>query len=55
MEEVAARAAREQWSSLLDQVEWRDREFVITRNGKPVAKLVPVASPADGDTRMEDT
>jgi prevent-host-death family protein len=50
MEEIAARAAREAWSRVLDEVQWRNREFLITRNGKPVAQLMPVTPTTDVDT-----
>jgi len=40
--EVNVYAAKTQLSRLLEQVE-RGEEVVITRHGKPVAKLVPIA------------
>ncbi|MGC2402100.1 MAG: type II toxin-antitoxin system prevent-host-death family antitoxin [Acidobacteriaceae bacterium] len=46
MIEIGAFDARDQFSRLLDQVQ-QGEEVVITRRGKPVAKLVPDgASPA---------
>lgn len=42
MREVGSFEAKNKLSSLLDQVE-RGAEIVITRRGKPVAKLVPAA------------
>ena len=41
MREIALYEAKNKLSSLLDQVE-SGEEFVITRHGKAVAKLVPV-------------
>lgn len=38
---IAARVFKTHCLSLLDEVAERHREFVITRRGKPVAKLVP--------------
>lgn len=32
--------------SLLDEVEQSHRTFVVTKNGRPVAKLVPLEAPA---------
>ena len=32
--------------ALLDEVEAAHRTFVVTKNGRPVAKLVPLAAPA---------
>jgi prevent-host-death family protein len=40
--QVGAFEAKNQLSALLDEVE-RGAEIVITRRGKPVAKLVPAA------------
>jgi len=40
MREVGSFEAKNKFSSLLDQVE-HGAEIVITRRGKPVAKLVP--------------
>ncbi len=46
---VAARDANQQFSSLLAAAE-RDREtIVITRRGKPVARLVPEPEPTEKD------
>jgi prevent-host-death family protein len=32
--------------AMLDEVEASHRTFVVTKNGRPVAKLVPLAAPA---------
>ena len=34
--------ARGQLTELVDAADWRGTETVLTRNGKPVAKIVPV-------------
>ena len=47
--QVGAFEAKNQLSALLDQVE-RGGEVVITRRGKPVAKLVPAAPGFDRET-----
>ena len=46
MREVGAFEARNKFSVLLDQVE-RGSEIVITRRGRAVAKLMPIASGFD--------
>ena len=43
MIEIGAFDARDQFSRLLDQVQ-QGEEVIITRRGKPVAKLVPDVS-----------
>jgi prevent-host-death family protein len=43
MAEVGAREANQQFSKLLDRVE-AGEEVVITKRGKAVAKLIPVAA-----------
>jgi prevent-host-death family protein len=52
MKTVGIFEAKRQLSALLDQVE-RGEEIVITRYGKPVARLVPVV--AVGRERLKDT
>jgi len=39
---IGARAFKTQCARLLDQVRHQRNEIVITRRGKPVARLVPV-------------
>lgn len=46
MEEIGAFEAKNTLSALLDRVE-RGEEIVISRRGKPVARLVPSGSGAD--------
>lgn len=46
MREVGAFEAKNTLAALLDQVEHGD-EVIITRRGKPVARLVPVTSGFD--------
>lgn len=42
---IAAGEFKAKCLELMDQVKERHVEFVITKHGKPVAKLVPVAEP----------
>jgi prevent-host-death family protein len=46
--EIGAFEAKNRLSSLLERAE-RGEEIVITRRGKPVARLVPVRESADRD------
>jgi prevent-host-death family protein len=48
MREVGAFEAKNKFGTLLDRVE-KGEEIVITRRGKPVARLVPGASGYDCD------
>jgi prevent-host-death family protein len=48
--EVGAFEAKNTLGSLLDRVE-RGQEIVITRHGKPVARLVPNDQPDQGQVR----
>jgi prevent-host-death family protein len=53
MDEVGAVDAKNRLSALLDKVE-RGEEVVITRRGRPVAKLVPVAADTDRHQRSRE-
>ena len=46
MNEIGAFEAKNKLSALLERVE-RGEEIIITRRGKPVARLVPVRPPYD--------
>lgn len=46
MQEIKASEAKNNLGALLDRVE-RGEEIIITRRGKPVARLVPSGSHAD--------
>ena len=46
MDEIGASEAKNRLSALLDKVECGE-EIIITRRGKPVAKLVPVSQSHD--------
>ena len=48
MAEVGAFEAKNKLSELLDRAE-RGEEVVITRRGRPVAKLVPIKSASEGE------
>jgi len=52
MDEIGAFDAKNRLSELLDKVE-RGEEVVITRRGKPVARLVPVGSGKDRERARE--
>ena len=53
---VAAGEFKAKCLHLLDEVRDRRREYVITKRGRPVARLVPVASaPPDIFGRMRGT
>jgi len=43
MEQVSADEARKNFAELLNQVRYQGKHIVITRRGKPMAKLVPMA------------
>jgi len=45
--EVQASEFKATCLSLLDEVAETRREIVVTKRGRPVAKLVPIDSPAD--------
>lgn len=53
MEEINAREARRQLSALLDRVE-QGEEILLTRRGKPVARLVPPQAEPKALPRLED-
>ena len=48
MEETQVQASvfKSRCLALLDEVEASHRTFVVTKNGRPVAKLVPLDAPA---------
>lgn len=46
MQEIGSFEAKNKLANLLDQVE-QGAEIVITRRGRPVAKLVPAVAPFD--------
>jgi len=52
MREIGAFAAKNTLSALLDQVE-RGEEFVITKRGRPVARLMPIAHGHDKEAARE--
>lgn len=52
MDEIGAFEAKNKHSELLDRVE-RGEEVVITRRGKPVAKLGPIAPRHDVERARE--
>ena len=52
MRSVSAREANQSFSKLLQAVV-DGEEVVITRRGKPVARLAPIEAAADGDRQAE--
>jgi prevent-host-death family protein len=52
MTQVGTFEAKNKLSELLDRVE-RGEEVVITRRGKPTAKLVPINAPRDVEKARE--
>lgn len=42
MEQMTAEDARRQFADLLNRVGFQGESILITRHGKPIAKLVPV-------------
>jgi len=53
MDEIGAFDAKNKLSALLDKVE-RGEEIVITRRGRPVAKLVPMTTQSDRERRSRE-
>jgi prevent-host-death family protein len=49
VKEIGATEASRHFSTLLDAVEHRGERFVISRNGRPVARIEPAASATFGD------
>ena len=46
--EVSASALKNAWHEYLDQVDQGHQEVVVTRYGRPVAKLIPFEKPETG-------
>ncbi len=51
MKEVALFEVKNKLSALIAEVEQSGCEFVITRHGRPVARLAPVAQPSTAERR----
>ncbi len=49
METVGIVKFRESLRAFMDKVEWRGMTVVIERNGRPVARLVPIKSKGKDD------
>jgi len=52
MKEVPLHEAKNGLSALIADVESTGRSVTITRHGKPVARLSPIAAANDGDARV---
>jgi prevent-host-death family protein len=52
MKEVALYEAKNQLSALVQEVETTGAEVVITRHGKPAARIVPVKRPLTADEKQ---
>ncbi len=48
MDELSATEAARRFSDLLDDVEHRGKSFVVTRHGRAVARVEPVAGRSTG-------
>ena len=46
MKDISATEAARNFSDVLDAVEHRHEEFTVTRNGRSVARISPVAGPS---------
>jgi len=51
MKAISAEAAKARWMTLLDEVAQDQQEIVITRDGRPVARLVPIPRKTRGQHR----
>ena len=49
MEQMTAEDARRQFADLLNRVGFKGESILITRHGKPIAKLVPVIDEETAD------
>ncbi|HEX9236388.1 MAG TPA: type II toxin-antitoxin system Phd/YefM family antitoxin [Actinomycetota bacterium] len=45
MKDLTATQAARRFSELLDEVEHRGESFTVRRNGRPVARILPVSRP----------
>ncbi|GHE42014.1 hypothetical protein GCM10017673_50270 [Streptosporangium violaceochromogenes] len=52
MEQISADDARKNFAELLNEVRYQGKHVMITRRGKPVAKLVPLS---DEDLKDDDS
>ena len=50
MEQISADDARKNFAELLNEVRYQGKQFVITRRGKPLAKLAPLE---EGDIQSD--
>lgn len=51
---VSAMEVRQNFGNLLNQVSIKDEEIIIERAGKPLARLVSVATPSAGKLDFRD-
>jgi prevent-host-death family protein len=49
---TATRVVRE-FSELLNEVRYKSQSYIVERNGKPIARLVPVSDSKEGKTLKE--
>ena len=49
MKQMTAEDARRQFADLLNRVGFKGEQILITRHGKPIAKLVPVTDEETAD------
>lgn len=53
MKEIALYDARNQLSALIQEIEQTGGEVIITRHGKPVARLAPAQAPLSKEARAK--
>lgn len=53
MKQMTAEDARRNFADLLNQVGFQGEQILITRHGKPIAKLVPVTGEETTDRTTE--
>ncbi len=51
--EVSARELRKRLAEVLDATRYERRTYVITRNGRPMAQIVPIENEAAPATRRK--
>ena len=53
--ELSISKARRMLTELVNQAAYKDEEFTITRNGRPLARLVPLQDVSDDFDRLADS
>lgn len=55
MDYMSAEEARRNFADLLNEVRYQGKQIIITRHGKPVAKLVPLDDTDTSEQRQSKT